>query len=71
MYFLLPLFHAILTTVMVRWSTLHIVESASEQAIRERLAQDPWEASELLRTETVERWRVLLDRDAAARPDKG
>ena len=43
---------------------LHIVEAASESAIRERLATDPWETMSLLRTESVEAWTVLLDRDA-------
>ena len=47
---------------------LHIVESRSEQAIRERLAQDPWEAMGILRTESVEPWEVLLDRDAQVQP---
>ena len=47
---------------------LHIVESVSEQAIRGRLAQDPWEATGILRTESVERWHVLLDRDAQTKP---
>ena len=43
---------------------LHIVEAESERAIRERLAQDPWEKMSLLRTQSVEAWTVLLDRDA-------
>lgn len=46
------------------WRVLHIVEAESEQVIRQRLAQDPWEAMGILRTESVERWTVLLDRDA-------
>ena len=47
---------------------LHIVEAESEQAIRERLAQDPWEVMGILRTESVESWKVLLDRDAQLQP---
>jgi uncharacterized protein YciI len=47
---------------------LHIVEAESEEAIRERLAQDPWETMGILRTESVEPWQVLLDRDAQSRP---
>ena len=47
---------------------LHIVEADSEQVIRERLAQDPWEVMGILRTESVERWEVLLDRDAQSQP---
>lgn len=43
---------------------LHIVEAESERAIRERFAQDPWERMSLLRTESVDPWTVLLDRDA-------
>lgn len=43
---------------------LHIIEAPSERAIRERLAQDPWEKMALLRTDSVEPWNVLLDRDA-------
>ena len=50
---------------------LHIVEAHSEQAIRECLAQDPWEAMGILRTESVEPWEVLLDRDAQTRPRGG
>ena len=47
---------------------LHIVEAVSETAIRERFSQDPWEAMSLLRTESVEAWTVLLDRDAGDQP---
>jgi uncharacterized protein YciI len=47
---------------------LHIVEAESEQVVRQRLVQDPWEAMGILRTETVERWTVLLDRDAQSQP---
>jgi len=40
---------------------LLIVSAPSEEAIRERLAQDPWASQGLLRTARVERWTVLLD----------
>ena len=50
---------------------LHIVEAESEQAIRERLAQDPWERMSLLRTDSVECWNVLLDRDTPNQPPAG
>ena len=50
---------------------LHIVEARSEQSIRERLAQDPWEVMGILRTESVESWTVLLDRDARTQPHAG
>ena len=47
---------------------LHIVEAVSETAIRERFSKDPWETMSLLRTESVEPWTVLLDRDAGDQP---
>jgi len=40
---------------------LHIVAAPSEEAIHERLAQDPWSESGMLRTTRVERWTILLD----------
>jgi uncharacterized protein YciI len=40
---------------------LHVVDAPSEQEIRRRLAADPWEPAAILRTASVERWRVLLD----------
>jgi uncharacterized protein YciI len=50
---------------------LHIVEAESERVIRECLAEDPWEKMSLLRTESVEPWNVLLDRNAQAQPRAG
>jgi uncharacterized protein YciI len=41
--------------------TLHIVESESEAAIRERLAEDPWAPNGMLRPASIERWTVVLD----------
>jgi uncharacterized protein YciI len=41
--------------------TLHIVDAPSEQAIRERLVEDPWAANGMLRPKSIERWTVLLD----------
>jgi uncharacterized protein YciI len=41
--------------------TLHIVEAESEDAIRERLAEDPWAGNGMLRPIQIERWTVLLD----------
>jgi len=41
--------------------TLHIVEAESEEAIRERLAEDPWAVNGMLRPASIERWTVLLD----------
>jgi uncharacterized protein YciI len=40
---------------------LMVVEAASEDAIRERLAMDPWAPSGMLRPTRVERWNVVLD----------
>jgi uncharacterized protein YciI len=40
---------------------LHIVAAPSKEAIHERLAQDPWSESGMLRTTRVERWTILLD----------
>jgi uncharacterized protein YciI len=40
---------------------LLIVEAESEDAIGERLAEDPWAPSGMLRPARVERWTVLLD----------
>jgi uncharacterized protein YciI len=50
---------------------LHIVEAESERAVRERLAHDPWERMSLLRTDSVEPWNVLLDRNAPHQPSAG
>ena len=38
---------------------LHIVDAASVEVIRERLAADPWEARQLA-TVDIEPWQVLL-----------
>jgi uncharacterized protein YciI len=40
---------------------LHIVDAPSEQAVHERLAQDNWHRSGMLRVKSIERWTVLLD----------
>ena len=45
---------------------MHVVEAASEDAVRERFAQDPWERSEQLVTPDVEAWQILL----AAEPQR-
>jgi uncharacterized protein YciI len=41
--------------------TLHVVEAPSEEAIRERLAEDPWAANGMLTPVRIERWTILLD----------
>jgi uncharacterized protein YciI len=38
---------------------MHVVEAASAEAVRERLAADPWESRQLA-TVAVEPWQVLL-----------
>jgi len=40
---------------------LLIIEAESVDAIRERLAEDPWAMSGMLRPARIERWTVLLD----------
>lgn len=48
-------------------NTLLIVDSDSEEAIRARLAADPWTPMDLLRVTKVERWQVLLGRTPGER----
>jgi uncharacterized protein len=40
---------------------LLVIDSASEDAVRARLATDPWSASDLLEIGRVEPWTILLD----------
>jgi uncharacterized protein YciI len=47
---------------------LLIVEARSADEVHERLDRDPWTVLDLLRTESVQPWRILLDRDAAEQP---
>jgi uncharacterized protein YciI len=41
--------------------TLHVVEAADEDEIRERLADDPWASAGLLRIGRIEPWLLWLD----------
>jgi uncharacterized protein YciI len=41
--------------------TLHIVDAASEEDIRDRLAHDPWSANGMLTIVSIERWTILLE----------
>jgi uncharacterized protein YciI len=41
--------------------TLHVVEAASETAVRERLIEDPWAKNGMLTPVSIEGWTVLLD----------
>ena len=40
---------------------LHAVCAESEQAVRERLAQDNWSKSGMLEITSIEPWTILLD----------
>lgn len=40
-----------------------IVESSTEQAVRDRLADDPWAQMGLLTIESIEEWEVLLSNE--------
>jgi uncharacterized protein YciI len=46
--------------------TMHAIEAADEQEIRERFAQDPWAPMELLRIAKIEPWTIWLDGRAQA-----
>jgi len=39
---------------------LHVIAAGSEQEIRDRLGEDPWEPMGLLRNVSIEPWHVLL-----------
>jgi hypothetical protein len=41
--------------------TLHLVEAADENAVRTRLAQDPWASAGLLQVGVIEQWALWLD----------
>jgi uncharacterized protein YciI len=41
--------------------TLHIVEAPSEEAIRQRFAEDNWAQNGMLSVKSIERWTILLD----------
>jgi uncharacterized protein YciI len=40
---------------------LHAISAPSEEAVRERLAEDNWAANGMLRIVSVEPWTILLD----------
>ena len=42
-------------------AVLHVIEAPSEDAVRERLAQDSWHRNRMLRVKSVEGWTVVLD----------
>jgi uncharacterized protein YciI len=41
--------------------TLHVVDAATEEAVRARFAEDNWAANGMLSVKSVERWTILLD----------
>jgi uncharacterized protein YciI len=41
---------------------MHVIVAESEEQIRDRLADDPWEPMGLLRNVSIERWHILLGR---------
>jgi uncharacterized protein YciI len=53
-------------TELDRIRVLVIFDAADESDIRQRLAEDPWEQDEHLRTTTVERWNLLVGADRLA-----
>jgi hypothetical protein len=40
---------------------VHIVVASTQDAIRDRLAADPWATNGMLTPVSIERWTVLLD----------
>jgi hypothetical protein len=40
---------------------LHAISAPSEQAVRERLAQDNWARNGMLAVKSIEPWTILLD----------
>jgi uncharacterized protein YciI len=40
---------------------IHVVTAPSEQAIRDKLAEDPWSKNGMLTISAIEGWTVLLD----------
>lgn len=41
--------------------TLHAISGPSEQAVRERLAEDNWAQNGMLTIKSIEPWTILLD----------
>jgi uncharacterized protein len=41
--------------------TFHAVDAPSEEAVRERLAQDNWQQNGMLKVKSIEPWTILLD----------
>jgi hypothetical protein len=47
---------------------LLVVDAPGKEAIRERLAEDPWIANGMLTATSIERWTILLDGRGQATP---
>ena len=45
------------------WQFMHVVDADGEDEIERRLAADPWAPMQLLRTRSIEPWKILLARD--------
>ena len=41
--------------------TFHVIRAESEDAIRNKLAEDPWSSNGMLTPISIERWTILLD----------
>jgi uncharacterized protein YciI/ketosteroid isomerase-like protein len=50
--------------------TLLVVDATNEDAIANRLANDPWSLTGLLEVASIQPWTILLDRDAASARDQ-
>jgi uncharacterized protein YciI len=48
--------------------TLHVVEATDENAVRARLAEDPWAEARLLQVGSIESWAFWLDGRQAGAP---
>jgi uncharacterized protein YciI len=46
---------------------LHVASAPSEEAVRERFAQDNWAQNGMLTVKSVEAWTILLDGGAVSR----
>ncbi len=44
-----------------RAEVLLVIDAASEDSIRARLAEDPWSAAHILEIASIEPWTILLD----------
>ena len=44
-----------------RAEVLLVIDAATEEAVRARLAQDPWSTSHILEIASIEPWTIMLD----------